>query len=64
MALIRGLEAGSTAFNYSQISQLAHLRCVGTLFLDKFAQMMVKSYGGDPAQVPSWRTTSEAKRMA
>jgi hypothetical protein len=24
------------------------------LLLDKFAQMMVKSYGGDPAQVPPW----------
>lgn len=56
----------NTAYGYSQISQLADelkkseyqhaLVFVAWehTFLDKFAQMMVKSYGGDPAQVPSW----------
>jgi hypothetical protein len=56
----------NTAYGYSQIDQLAdelkkpaygHALVFVTwehLFLDKFAQSMVKSYGGDPKQVPSW----------
>jgi hypothetical protein len=56
----------NTAYGYSQIDQLADelkkpeyqhaLVFVAWehLLLDKFAQMMVKSYGGDPAQVPPW----------
>jgi hypothetical protein len=56
----------NTAYGYSQIDQLADelkkhayghaLVFVAWehLFLDKFAQLMVKSYGGDPTQVPSW----------
>jgi len=56
----------NTAYGYSQIGPLAdelkkteYLHALvfvawEHLFLDKFAQMMVKAYGGDPAQVPAW----------
>ena len=56
----------NTAYGYSQIDQLADemkkpeyqhsLVFVAWehVLLDKFAQLMVKSYGGDPAQVPPW----------
>jgi hypothetical protein len=56
----------NTAYGYTQIDQLAdelkrpayqHVLVFVAWehrFLGKFARLMVKSYGGDPAQVPSW----------
>ena len=56
----------NTAYGYTHIDQLAdELKKPAYrnalvfvtwehLFLDKFAQLLVKSYGDDPAQVPSW----------
>jgi hypothetical protein len=56
----------NTGYGYTQIDQLAdELKKPayqdGLVFvawehslLDKFARLMVKSYGGDPAQVPAW----------
>lgn len=56
----------NTAYGYTQIDQLAgELKKPGYRhalvfvawehrLLDRFAQLMVKSYGGDSAQVPSW----------
>jgi hypothetical protein len=55
-----------TAYGYTQIAQLADELKKPTYrhalvfvawehrLLDKFAQLMVKLYGGDPAQVPPW----------
>ncbi len=56
----------NTAYGYTQIDQLAkelkkpdYQHAVIFIawehrFLDDFARLMVKSYGGDPAQVPPW----------
>jgi hypothetical protein len=56
----------NTAYGYTQIDKLAaelkkpayrHALVFVAwehLFLDKFARLMVQSYGSDPAQVPSW----------
>jgi hypothetical protein len=56
----------NTAYGYTQIDKLAdELKKPAYrnalvfitwehLFLDQFAQLLVKSYGGDPAQVPYW----------
>jgi len=56
----------NTAYGYTQIDQLADELKMPPYqhdlvfvawehrFLEKFARLMVKSYGGDPAQVPPW----------